>query len=290
MKKWKTIVLLLILSISALVANSIHLQSEMTFNSSAAASSSSVNWSNFRGAVYRWQNLSLYPDQPFAPNPDIWFATMKNLGFNYARVGDLDWNYMMTNPTKYDALLQDVANAADANGFSVTYIFGGGDLRVYDQAFFTPDGGPYCQGSASCYSNFTADFFNNNLSLYPNGLYNGQTVWQIMFDSFIKELIQQLDGHASTVGYEIINEPHATSSQLYNYYEYELTQMRTMTTKALVLQGNAGGVGSVQDFPSSNLAPFVYEIHNYQGVLNYNPYPQTAQNCKNAGCSGVVLV
>jgi hypothetical protein len=98
------------------------------------------------------------------------------------------------------------------------------------------------------------------------------------------------------VAYRLLNEPtnpyNWNAVSLHNYYEYMTQQIRTLSTKAVTFQANAGGggigiIGSLA--PTIDLKPYVFEIHNYQGVLNSNPYPQACTDARNAGAIGCFL-
>ncbi len=52
-------------------------------------------------------------------------------------------------------------------------------------------------------------------------------------------------------------------------------QTRTPSRKAIIFQTNGEGSGDIiADAPTSNLALYVFEIHNYQAVTTYDPCPQ----------------
>ena len=119
---------------------------------------SSVNWSNLRGAVYRWQQLTPAADQANSANPATEMAIFKSLGFNYARIDDIDWKAIQSNQSGEMALLTQVANACDANGIYCVYI--GGVTSTLNRIPSNIGGGAYGYTSQG-FTNFLTDFFQN---------------------------------------------------------------------------------------------------------------------------------
>ena len=255
-----------------------------------------VNWANMHGVAYRSGANALYCvqgstscDSPTVAPPSTAFSVYKQKGFNFARIS-LDWNYMMNNPSGATAILQQDANACDASGISCYYMWGGSYQYIP----------PSLENLFGCASNdvcFHNNFGNNAVIPAGSGTpYDGQTLWQAVFNGLFKPAIQTLDSHSSTVGYAPFNEPNTgwSNTQLTNYYLYEAQQFRTLTAKAFIFQAFAGGAGgggraTIQQLCPASYKPCVFEIHNYQGVVNYNPYPSVVSQCAAAGCAGVFL-
>ena len=209
----------------------------LSVNLRQSGAASSINWSNLRGAVYRWQQLTPAADQANSANPATEMAIFKSLGFNYARIDDIDWKAIQSNQSGEMALLTQVANACDANGIYCVDI--GGVTSTLNRIPSNIGGGAYGYTSQG-FTNFLTDFFQNkNTAISGIPVYNGWTVWEALFQQEWKPLIQTLNSHPSTIGYELDNEPNngvGSVANLHNYYEYMTQRIRTLTTKAVVFQ------------------------------------------------------
>ncbi|HEV2139098.1 MAG TPA: hypothetical protein VGR53_09680 [Nitrososphaerales archaeon] len=266
---------------------------------SIASSAQSANWGSYRGVAYRTAANS-YPcvlnnlvrgngcDAPLPAPPNTAFSVYKSAGFNFARI-DLNWYYWLANPSGLQTTLTSEANACDANGV-YCYYQGGGSADAPQPSWVNLWG---CAGSYNCY---LGHFVANDVIPSGSGTgYDNQPIWQVQA-TYMKSVIQYLDSHPSTVGYGFGNEPGSpwTNAQLIAFYKYMAQQLRTISTKAFIFQANQGGSGgggaaTIQQLAPTGYGPYVFEIHNYQGVLNYNPYPQVASDCSAAGCAGWFL-
>lgn len=223
---------------------------------------SQVAWSNLRGACYRWQKLTLSADQPPAPDPVFTSPLMKRLGFNLARVDNMDWNYMYQNQSAYQQLLTQVASYADQSGISCIYHFGGQDSNKIPRAL------------TSLYPSISA-FYNawwSNQTV-PSGKFAGLSLWEASFQGLWKPLLQTVDSHPSTLGYGLWNEPSGLPNSpgplvtLHNYYTYITQRIRTISNKVVTFQVTGNGGGDQYSIPAvappRDLLPFAFEGHMY---------------------------
>jgi hypothetical protein len=219
-------------------------------------------WSTLRGACYRWQKLTLSPDQPPAPDPSVTFPLMKSLGFNLARVDNMDWNYMDKDKSAYQALLQEVGRYADSNGVACIYHFGGGNSNMMPRSLTAL----YPSLSA-----FYSAWWNNEV--IPSGEYGGLNMWEASFQGLWKPLIETVNSYNSTLGYGLWNEPTGLPNSpgplvtLHNYYEYLTQRIRSVSSGIVMFQVTSNGGGDEASIkavaPSKDLGPYGFEGHMY---------------------------
>lgn len=208
-----------------------------------------------------------------------------NLGFNMARVDQMDWRYLDTQPATFLSLLSQVASAADANGVYTIYGF-----PQQPVCFSLSIRNAYASGSAL----LAAWWQNGVIPVSAGSPYAGMTLWEAAFQGWWKPVVQALDSHRSTVGYSLWNEPTGTTIQLlHNYYQYMAQRLRTVTSKAIVFQLNVGDSGSsgvisiMQTVaPTKDLAPIVFEGHMYSDA--YSQLALWGQGAASVGAYGFI--
>ncbi|MGD0476840.1 MAG: hypothetical protein ABSB29_01590 [Nitrososphaerales archaeon] len=113
--------------------------------------------------------------------------------------------------------------------------------------------------------------------MVPSGKFADTTLWEALFQGYIKPLYQVVGSHPSTIGFEYWNEPAGLPNSpgplitLHNYYEYEAQRLRTLSsTIAVVFQANPGTVDNADSAsiitaiaPTTDLKPYVFEGHMY---------------------------
>ncbi|MEM0117558.1 MAG: cellulase family glycosylhydrolase [Conexivisphaerales archaeon] len=225
------------------------------------------------------------PDQPPAPDPSVTFPLMKQLGFNLARVDNLDWNYMYQNQSQCQQLLEQVANYADQSGVSCIYHFGGQNSNVMPRAL------------TSLYSSISAfyDAWWANQTI-PSGRYAGLTLWEASYQGFWKPVLQAVDSHKSTIGYGLWNEPSGLPNSpgplvtLHNYYTYITQRIRSVSKKVITFQVTSNGGGDASSIaavaPTQDLLPYAFEGHMY----SYDPaaFAGWAQGVQKIGGYGLL--
>lgn len=219
-----------------------------------------INWASLRGVDYLWGNLGI---EGTAPAPSTSFPMMKSYGFNLIRV-PISWKAYLANPTQYAGYLQQVASEADANGISVVYVgfagSGGGGTTgwSYNTQQFFPSS---ILSGYSDQSTFYSAWWANQV---PNG-------WNEVASQFWQPLVQIVDSHSSTLGYEIMNEPSygfTSYSQVQPYNQFVYNTIRQAGSSKYVVWCAKDGT----DLSSSDMlasAPkgsnIVFDIH-YTGT------------------------
>ena len=253
-----------------------------------------IAWSSLRGVDYLTWNLGIEgPSQ----DPSVAFPIMKADGINLIRV-PISWGYSLSvgngagagNPTNYFNTLNAVANAADANGISVIYDFHAGSGSAYNtkQAFPGDMLAAYTSSGTLDLNAFYTAWFANQIT------YNGQTAWKAMASEFWVPLIQAVDSHQSTLGYETINEPSygltngAASLQAYNQFVYN-TIRGAGSSKAVVFCAKDGTDPSAADMKAS--APtgtnIVFDIH--YSTTDANVWASLTNTANSMGLAGIWL-
>lgn len=176
------------------------------------------------------------------------FKLIKDAGLNHARFL-FYWEAYEKNPQAFMNELEQVANAADKNGIKVIY-----DNHQWHTSSWLEKRG----------TGFPSSLFNNNSQLYPmnSGGKEGEPVaklwwtnfwdgtikdgqgndaWTLLAD-FYKKVVAQVDSHESTIGYEILSEPHVESSDQWekigSFNSFMTEELRSVTEKTIVYSMN----------------------------------------------------
>ncbi len=261
---------------------------------SPSSAVSSINWASLHGVDYLTWNLGIEgPSQ----DPSAAFPIMKADGINLVRV-PISWGYSLSvgngagagNPTNYFNTLNAVANAADANGISVIYNFHAGSGSAYntEQAFPGDMLAAYTSSGTLDLNAFYTAWFANQIT------YNGQNAWNAMASEFWVPLIQAVNSHQSTLGYETMNEPSygltngAASLQAYNQFVYN-TIRGAGSSKAVVFCAKDGTDPSAADMKVS--APtgtnIVFDIH--YSTTDANVWASLTNTAKSMGLAEIWL-
>jgi len=236
----------------------------------------SVNWSQLRGVNYNWSPL--WTDTGGgAPAPSASLPEMQaNGGMNFVRQ-PIFWSSNHWDNSSdisiYLSALQTLANEADKLGFSVVYDFHSGShacgdctVRLFPTIVETDS---RCTGDPCFIDAYETNGFD----------VGSQSVWAYQMTNFWEPIIEQVDSHPSTIGYELWNEPPTSGSTLEAYHTYFANQMRDctacgtnapLTDKAIVF-----GSADYDTEPSSSIAPpaadcnspyagCVIDVHLYQ--------------------------
>lgn len=173
------------------------------------------------------------------------FKLISEAGLNSVRYL-IYWEAYESNPQLFVEELKSVANAADKYGVKVIY----DNHQFHTSSWLNPDRG----------TGFPAVLFVNDKELYPfssggsPGYNSAKTWWSNWWDrkitdasgnegwilllNFLKEIVNQVDKHESTLGYEILSEP-----QLHNPLQWEkigsfnsfmIDELRKVTQKSLL--------------------------------------------------------
>ena len=188
------------------------------------------------------KNLSSipFPDNYYSDS----FKLIKSAGMNHIRYV-LYWQAYENDPLSFIAELQTVASLADKWGLHVIY----DNHQFHTSSWLDPVRG----------SGFPPSLFNDNMSYpfgsggspgYPSAIKWWTNWWNHTitdnrgFDGwtlqigFLKKVIETVENHSSTLGYEILNEPQIQSADQWEkigkYNTFVANELRKITNKTLV--------------------------------------------------------
>ena len=240
------------------------------------------SWSSLHGVNYAWGVLGI---QCCADPPATDFPIMHSLGFNLIRV-PLSWNVYEQDPSAYIGYLNQVANEADSLGMRVVYDAHGG--QPWPSLFFPSS----MQSGYSSIETFSTALWTRSLT------YNGQDAWTAEWNDFWVPVIQTVDSHSSTFGYEIMNEPNpgtAPLSDMQAYNQFIADHLQAVSSKYIVFMGPYVSLSTSAD---EQVAPtgvdrLVMDAHCYIGTsTNPGPCAQNGglqQNLVNVASVGTTL-
>ena len=188
------------------------------------------------------KNLSSipFPDNYYSDS----FKLIKSAGMNHIRYV-LYWQAYENDPLSFIAELQTVASLADKWGLHVIY----DNHQFHTSSWLDPVRG----------SGFPPSLFNDNMSYpfgsggspgYPSAIKwwtnwwnhtitdnRGIDGWALQI-GFLKKVIETVENHRSTLGYEILNEPQIQSADQWEkigkYNTFVTNELRKITNKTLV--------------------------------------------------------
>jgi hypothetical protein len=238
-------------------------------------------WSSLHGADYLWGALGILC---CANPPSTDFPIMQSLGFNLLRV-PLSWNAYQQNPSAYTGYLNQVADEADALGMYIIYdahTNGGNE----EPGYFFPLSLESQYGSGN---SFFSAWWTKQVS------YNGEPGWNAVWDDFWAPVIQTVNLHPSTLGYEIDNEPrpdNAPLSDLQAYNQFISNHIQAVSSKYIVFMGPFVGLvpSSDEQVAPTGITNLVMDAHCYigsngDGCSENGGIQQNLANVANVGSS-----
>lgn len=199
------------------------------------------------GQVDQKENRENTPLPP-ATYFDESFRLLKDAGLNHVRFL-FYWEAYEKNPQGFMNELEQVANAADKYGIKVIY-----DNHQWHTSSWLEKRG----------TGFPTSLFANNSQQYPmnsggkegepaaklwwsnfwDGTIKdgqGNDAWTLLAD-FYKKVVAALDSHESTLGYEILSEPHVESADQWekigSFNTFMTDELRSVTDKVIVYSMN----------------------------------------------------
>lgn len=189
-------------------------------------------------------------DTPLPPATyfDESFKLLSEAGLNHVRFL-FYWEAYEKNPQGFMNEIEQVANAADKYGIKVIY-----DNHQWHTSSWLEKRG----------TGFPTSLFANNSQLYPmnSGGKEGEPVaklwwsnfwdgtikdgkgndaWTLLAD-FYKKIVAAVDSHESTLGYEILSEPHVESADQWekigSFNSFMTDELRSVTQKVIVYSMN----------------------------------------------------
>jgi hypothetical protein len=176
------------------------------------------------------------------------FRILSEAGMNHVRY-TLYWEAYVVNPTSFINELQTVASAADKYGIKVLY----DNHQFHTSSYLNPqrgngfpssllEGDPkfsYGSGGSPKYQTaklWWTDWWNRSIRDV-----NGTDGWVLLL-GFLQKIVNAVDSHPSTLGYEILSEPQVHSSDQWEkigmFNSFMVNELRKITQKTLAYSMN----------------------------------------------------
>ena len=204
------------------------------------------------GVVMKGAYVSVKENNYDAPSPppnyiNDSFKMISEAGLDHVRFL-LYWEAYEKNPELFMKEIESVAKAADKYGIKVIYDnhqwhtsswlerkgTGFPTLLFLNNSKYTKGGGGNTPDPAA--KLFWADWWNRSVKDSQ-----GRDGWTLMAD-FLKKIVGVVDSHPSTLGYEILSEPHVDKvsqwSQLGQFNTFMVGELRNATQKTIAYSMN----------------------------------------------------
>jgi Cellulase (glycosyl hydrolase family 5) len=221
------------------------------------------------------------------------FKILSNNGFNHVRF-PIFWESFVKNPEDFINELKIVANAADKYNINVLY----DNHQFHTSSYLNPQ-----RGTGFPFSLFESDFAffygSGGGTKYPTAKVWWSNWWDrnvrdqdgndgwILQTEFFKKILETVDNHTSTVGYEILSEPQVHDKNQWEkigkYNTFMADFLRQHTDKTIAYSMNIPvSLQSPIELTPMNLAKMapqntsnvVFKISVY-GVPQENPYQES---------------
>ena len=226
--------------------------SSITFISSHASTSESITDQTIHGVVMKGAFVSMKQNNNFLPSPPDNYIedSMKMIsgaGLNHVRFV-FYWEAYERDPEAFMNEIKSVAIAADKYGLKIIY----DNHQWHTSSWFevkatgfpwsllelnsdyTRDGGGNTNDEAA--QEFWADWWDRSVKGD-----DGKDGWTLMAE-FLKKIVLTVDNHSSTLGYEILSEPHVDNqghwSKIGKFNSFITAQLRNITDKTIVYSMN----------------------------------------------------
>jgi hypothetical protein len=176
------------------------------------------------------------------------FRILSEAGMNHVRY-TIYWEAYIVNPTLFMNEIQMVANTADKYGLKVIY----DNHQFHTSSYLNPQRGngfpwallegdpkfPYGAGGSPKYqaaSLWWTDWWNRSIRDV-----NGTDGWVLLL-GFLQRVVNTVDSHPSTLGYEILSEPQVHSPDQWEkigvFNSFMVNELRKITQKTLAYSMN----------------------------------------------------
>jgi Cellulase (glycosyl hydrolase family 5) len=176
------------------------------------------------------------------------FRILSEAGMNHVRY-TLYWEAYVVNPTLFINELQMVANTADKYGLKVIY----DNHQFHTSSYLNPQRGngfpwallegdpkfPYGAGGSPKYqaaSLWWTDWWNRSIRDV-----NGTDGWLLLL-GFLQRVVNAVDSHPSTLGYEVLSEPQVHSpdqwEKIGTFNSFMVNELRKITQKTIAYSMN----------------------------------------------------
>ena len=216
-------------------------------SASESISSPPINGVVMKGAfVSMKQNANISPSAPQDYIEDS-LKTISGAGLNHVRFV-FYWEAYERDPEAFMKEVQSVANAADKYGVKI--IYDNHQWHTSSWLEIKATGFPYSLfqdnpkysrgGGGNTYDKaakvFWGDWWNRSVKDKQ-----GNDGWTLMAD-FLKKIVLAVDNHSSTLGYEILSEPHVDKinqwSKIGKFNSFITKELRNITDKTIVYSMN----------------------------------------------------
>jgi hypothetical protein len=220
--------------------------------SALVVSNAQISQESFNGVVMKGAYVSVKENNYDAPSPppnyiNDSFKMISEAGLNHVRFL-FYWESYEKNPQLFMKEIESIANAADKWGIKVIYDnhqwhtsswlerkgTGFPTLLFANNTEYTKGGGGNTPDPAA--KLFWADWWSRSVKDSQ-----GRDGWTLMAD-FLKKIVNVVDNHPSTLGYEILSEPHVDKvsqwSQLGEFNTFMVGELRNATQKTIAYSMN----------------------------------------------------
>lgn len=246
---------------------------------------------NMRGVYTAVSEQKGNATTPLPPNYyEDSFRILAEAGMNHVRY-TVYWEAYVANPTSFMKELQLVANTADKYGINVIY----DNHQFHTSSYLNPqrgngfpsalfEGDPkfsYGAGGSPKYQAanlWWTDWWDRSIRDI-----NGTDGWVLLL-GFLQRIVNAVDSHPSTLGYEILSEPQVHSSDQWekigSFNSFMVNELRKLTDKTLAYSMNIpvdlkSSIGvnptNLADMAPTNKTNVVFKISLY-GLPEPNSY------------------
>jgi polyhydroxyalkanoate synthesis regulator phasin len=205
-----------------------------------------INGVAMKGAfVNMKQHDELWPSAPqnYIENS---LRMISGAGLNHVRIV-FYWEAYERDPTAFIKEIQSIARAGDKYGLKIIYDNHqwhtsswleergtGFPWSLFQDSKYSKGGGGNTQDKAA--QVFWKDWWNRSVKDKQ-----GNDGWTLMAE-YLKKIVLAVDNHSSTIGYEILSEPHVDKkhqwSKIGKFNSFITTELRNITSKTIVYSMN----------------------------------------------------
>jgi polyhydroxyalkanoate synthesis regulator phasin len=224
----------------------------ITFSSPLASASESSISQPINGVVMKGVSVSMKQNDkvsPLAPNNYIEdsLKMISNAGLNHVRFV-FYWEAYEKDPDGFMNEIKSVADAADKYGLKIIY----DNHQWHTSSWFEEKatGFPWSllnrtseytrNGGGNTHDKSAQEFWKDWWDRSVKGD-DGKDGWTLMAE-FLKKIVLTVDNHSSTIGYEILSEPHVDNkghwSKIGKFNSFITSQLRNITDKTIIYSMN----------------------------------------------------